>query len=240
MTNAQTLLDLQELDIEIARAERELKELPELKELARKRAAHQKLKREATRLEAVCKDLSFELEDIATGFKRNEQAVNDTQAAPRDLGDYREVQRLEQRLSDLAKQLDKLTYSRDAKEAELAEARERADAFTAKLRVFERAMLKDAEQAKARATEIQDRIAEQRAQRDKLARSLGPELAERYEQALVEHKGLAVERLVGAVPSICRMTLTESSLNDLSRAGSITTCPYCHRILVRDDVEEDA
>ena len=50
--------------------------------------------------------------------------------------------------------------------------------------------------------------------------------------------GLAVERLEGNVPSVCRMALQESSMDELRRAGGVTECPYCHRILVTDAEDE--
>ncbi len=238
MTDAQTLLTMQELDLAIARAEEELSTLPELKALAQHRGALQRLKAEATRLMAVRKDVEIELEDLEEQLTACEQAVTETQEAAAQLTNYHEVQDFELRLSDLAKQLDKLAFAREAKQTELTEARGREDEVTARVSAFEQAVLNDAQRARRRATEIQSRLEADRKRRAQLAATLDATVLARYEQALTRHRGLAVEQLTGSVPSICRMTLTESSLSDLANGDAIAECPYCHRILIRDAAGE--
>ena len=58
------LLDLQELDLALARSRAELADMPEIKALARKRKAYLKLKDEALRLMGRRKDLQTELADL--------------------------------------------------------------------------------------------------------------------------------------------------------------------------------
>ena len=50
--------------------------------------------------------------------------------------------------------------------------------------------------------------------------------------------GLAVEKLEGNVPSVCRVKLQPSLFSDLKHAGSIAECPYCHRLLVTEEVAD--
>ena len=74
-------------------------------------------------------------------------------------------------------------------------------------------------------------------ERDDLTGRLAPELLERYEAARKRFKGLAVERLRGNVPSVCRVKLQPSHFHDLSQGEEITECPYCHRILITSEEE---
>lgn len=238
MTTAETLLALQELDLSLTRQEKELKELPELKELARKRAAHQKLTSEHANLMGHRKDLEFELEDIDDELAQTERAVTEAQAGAAPDASYRAVQDLELKLSDLAKQLDKLRYNRTAKERELSEAQGRETYLADYLAKFEKAMLADAERARTRATEIQQDLEKGRTKRERLIQSLDPAMRDTYERALKRHHGLAVERLVGTTPSLCRTALTESALDGVMRAHNITECPTCHRILIISDGED--
>ena len=68
--------------------------------------------------------------------------------------------------------------------------------------------------------------------------ALPADASERYTAARTRFRGLAVERLEGNVPSVCRMALQESSMDELRRAEGVTECPYCHRILVTDAEDE--
>jgi len=40
------------------------------------------------------------------------------------------------------------------------------------------------------------------------------------------------------VPSICRVKLQPSLFSDLKKADAITECPYCHRLLVTQEVAD--
>ena len=60
----------------------------------------------------------------------------------------------------------------------------------------------------------------------------------RYDAAAKRFGGLAVEKLEGNVPSVCRVKLQPSLFSDLKHAGSIAECPYCHRLLVTEEVAD--
>lgn len=55
-----------------------------------------------------------------------------------------------------------------------------------------------------------------------------------YGRATKRFGGLAVERLTGNMPSICRVKLQQGIYGELMRGPIITECPYCHRMLVRE------
>ena len=71
------------------------------------------------------------------------------------------------------------------------------------------------------------------AERKSVVADLSGEVLARYEAASRRFGGLAVERLAGNLPSVCRVKLQPSQFSDLRRAGAeVTECPYCHRMLV--------
>ena len=239
MTVGENLLTLQEIDLDLARRQAELKELLELKELSRKRSAYKKLKAEETKLIAQRKDLEFELEDLVHAQLETEQKVTEAQHDAEILHDYRQLQDLQMELSDLAKQLDKNAFDQQAKQAEVKDARERESTLIEYVKKFEKALLDDAQKVRDQAAALKSQLSEVTARREKCARKLDDHMLERYEAARRAKGGLAVERLEGNVPSVCRMSLTEASIDELHRGPSITECPYCHRLLVVEDVVED-
>lgn len=231
MSTAQTLLELQELDLSLIRDAATLSDLPELRDLAKKRKAYLKLKSDARGLLARRKDVETDLADLDAEEARCRAAVDEAQSEA-DGADYHRIQDLEIRLSSLAKELDKVNFKRDAalESLESVEAEERR--LEGLMKSLEKAMRSAADIARERATELKESMGVARARRAALAESLPPEQLARYESSSKRFKGLAVERLEGEVPSICRTALQSSSLSDLKRAGEVGECPYCHRILV--------
>lgn len=234
MNVGEALLDLQAIDLALNRSKQALHDIPQIKELARRRKQLMRLKADHTDLVARRKDLELDLIDLEDDERLAQAAVDEAQASSEELTDYRRVQELEQRLSDLAKQLDKAAYGQREKHAQIDELLSDEEALKARIKKVESAILDLAQEARKAAESIQAEVATLEAKRERAAGTLSDDALKAYAVASKRFKGLAVEKLEGKVPSICRMTLTESSLSDLERKGGITTCPYCHRILVRD------
>ena len=144
----------------------------------------------------------------------------------------RQVQQLEITLSDFAKKLDRVEFER-------AEAHQKLDTIQAdeatlaeNLTKVENAVVALTKQARTHAADIQDAIDKNERKRSVLLESLDPSLAKAYEDASKRFGHLAVEKLEGNVPSICRMSLQSSTMSDLRHADEVTECPYCHRLMV--------
>ncbi|OUP08208.1 hypothetical protein [Collinsella sp. An2] len=226
------LLDLQELDLALARSRADLADLPEIKALARKRKAYLKVKDDTLRIVGRRKDLETELAELEEDERDCKQAVEDVQRGCVDPSDYDAVQQLEIDLSNLAKELDKIAFAREEHLRNLAEVKEQEAQASDFLSRCERAIKADAQAARNKAQSIQADIDQAERRQTALRARIPEDILAEYDRCLKRFNGLAVERLVGAVPSTCRMTLTESSLADLSRVEGITHCPYCHRMLI--------
>ena len=87
-------------------------------------------------------------------------------------------------------------------------------------------------QARTHAADIQEAIDKNERKRSMLFDGLDISVAKAYEKASKQFGHLAVEKLEGTVPSICRMSLQSSSMSDLRHADEVTECPYCHRLMV--------
>ena len=232
MSVGSTLLKLQDLDLGLERDRSALNAMPEIAELAKKRRAYQKLKTDATKLYAQRKDLETYLKELDD---QEMDANDDVRIAQRnaDSSDYRSVQQLELELSNLAKKLDKIAFDRKDYEAKLADIKAKEQYLADYIAKFEASVVADTKSAREKASGLTESI--ERAQREceHLLGQLDEDVRQRYAAASKRFGGLAVERLEGSVPTVCRMQLQASSLDDLKRTSDeITECPYCHRILI--------
>ena len=96
------LLELQEVDLSLMREQSKLDKMPEVAELARKRASYKKLKAEAAKLLGQRKDADIALEDLREEKHQVEASVTAVQQNAGASSDYQEVKRLEAELSSLA------------------------------------------------------------------------------------------------------------------------------------------
>ena len=158
-----------------------------------------------------------------------------------DSSDYRAVQQLEIELSNLAKQLDKIAFDRSDYEAKLADIKAKEEYLAEYTAKFEAAVIADTKAAREKAAGLMAEVEKAQRQREHILEQLPEDMRVRYEKAAETHNGLAVERLEGNVPSVCRMALQASSMSDLARTSSeVVECPYCHRMLVMGEDGEES
>lgn len=234
MSMGSDLLKLQETDLELDRERIALNNLPLIAELAKKRSAYAKLKAESTRLLAARKDAQIALDDLAEAERACHEAMETAQARPIDASDHRALLDLEEELSLIAKRLDKIEFDRPAAREALALAQEREQKLSDYIARFEASIVEDTKAARTQATDLQSSIDELTRRREHLLGRLPKDVRDLYECGLTRFKGLAVERIEGNVPTVCRTALQPASMDALRHAHDIVECPYCHRIIVLD------
>lgn len=236
MTVADTLVRLQEVDLELLKHASTLSAMPQRKRLQTIELAARKVSSELKGIVGQRKDAETEVADAEEALAHYREKTVEVQAAA-DAGEHthREIRDFEQQLTSLAKRIEKSEYTlRPLRERlERLERAERNARATAERLEGERAAT-EAALAEASSTLRADIVRLSR-ERDELAGRLEPALLERYETARKRFKGLAVERLHGNVPSVCRVKLQPSSFHDLAQGDEITECPYCHRILITSE-----
>ena len=225
MSVGSTLLELQEIDLTLMRDKEQLQNLPEIAELARRRKLYIKLKGDVTKYFAQCKDVEIDLQEaLHDGIEKARREV--------DMDDYRQVQQLEITLSDFAKKLDRVEFERTEAHQKLSTIQADEAILKQNLKKIEDAIVALTKQARTHAVDIQSAIDKNERKRAQLFETLDPALGNAYKDASKRFGHLAVEKLEGNVPSICRMTLQSSSMSDLRHANEVTECPYCHRLMV--------
>lgn len=239
MGEGQALLRLQEVDLELARINRSLNELPQREKAAQVKTTLKGLARDITHLAALRKDVEMEISDNRLERSATEERVSEAQAGAQDAAsDYRALSDLELKLTNLAKRLEKLDYDYAGLEEQLEgylEKEHRAQQLKAKLEQQERALV---ESFKQDANELLVQRKSLHEERGSLVESVPEATYERYVAAVKRFGGQGVERLVGNRPTACRVTLQPSSYSDLKGQSGIVECPYCRRLLVLDEGDE--
>ena len=238
MTVADTLVRLQEVDLELLKHASTLSAMPQRKRLQTIELAARKVATELKGIVGQRKDAETEIADAEEALAHYREKTAEVQAAA-DAGEHthREIRDFEQQLTSLAKRIEKSEYTlrplhEQLERLERAEknARATAERLEAERTATEAALADGSSSLRAEIVRLSH-------ERDDLAGRLAPELLERYEAARKRFKGLAVERLRGNVPSVCRVKLQPSQFHDLSQGEEITECPYCHRILITSEEE---
>ncbi|WP_077597956.1 zinc ribbon domain-containing protein [Olsenella urininfantis] len=237
MNDYEALLKLQETDLKLMRLSRSLKDMPQQKKLAAIRQAQKKISSELSRILGQRKDSQMELEESEAQHAHLLE-VRESVRAKADGAGYRELSDLDAQLSHIAKKLEKLEFTHDDKVLRLdrlLKAERGAEALGEKLR---REAAEQEEGLRRQTADLMSQARTLAAARKGLIAELDDDTAERYERASRRFDGLAVERLVGNVPSVCRVKLQASSYAELRRQGPICECPYCHRLLVTEEVAQ--
>lgn len=237
MSVGSTLINLQDTDLELERTRDQLANLPLIAELAKKRASHTKLKAESTRLLAMRKDAEIAVSDLDDAKRAYEEADAAARNRPLDPSDYRAVRDLDEELSLIAKRLDKISYDRPAKVEALQQAIDRETKVNAYIQRFEASIIEDTKEARSQAAALQATVDELTRRREHLLSKLPQKIQDAYLRGLKRFKGLAVERIEGNVPTVCRTALQPASMDRLRHVEDVAECPYCHRLLVVHEEE---
>ena len=236
MTEAQALLRLQEIDLDMLRMASTLAAMPQQKKMQAIARARRKVQSEQTKIFAQRKDLetfaSENQEDLEHYRARTEEVKAEVASGSHG---YRQIQDYEAHLTGLAKKVEKLEHTRAQLDDDLEKAK-RAES-NAKL-TLKRLDEEEAAQKKSFETDsaqIRGKIVQLDEERKRVISQISPKHLGDYEAARKRFKGLAVEKLVGNVPSVCRVKLQPASFHELTHGDDVAECPYCHRILIVDD-----
>lgn len=236
MSEATALLTIQEIDLQLLRLASSLAAMPQQRRLKTIGLASRKVSGELTGIVGQRKDAQIEIADVEADLAhyRDKTVEVQAQAESSELT-HRELRDFEQQLTSLAKRIEKCEFSlgplRDRlSRLELAERNARAtlDRLEGERAATQRSLDEDS-------STIRSEIVRLTQERERAAAEVSEAHLASYDSARRRFKGLAVERLNGNVPTVCRVKLQPSQFHDLAHGEEITECPYCHRILVTSD-----
>lgn len=239
MDQAATLLDLQETDLELMRAEKRLDELPEKLEILQTRHKADEVRQLRDKAEELVGRLGRAVsksEDECSALS-DKIEVEQAKMMSGEITNPKEIQHISREMDALKRRKDKL----EVDQMELMERVEKAkaqvdkvDAALAQLAAKEAALT---ERFKHKGSELIAGIDVLRARRSNLASALDPALLARYETARSAKAGIGAGALRDAMCSACRVELPATEVDALLHGPAIGTCPNCRRLLVIDVTE---
>jgi uncharacterized protein len=238
MAESDALLALQDLDLEVMRAEKRLDELPEKRAILETRAkiaeVH-KLKAKAqllvSKLEAELRAHQDEVSNLTEKLATEQKKVMET-------SDHRQVQAITREMDGLKRRRDKV----EMLSLQLMERIDKADGQLVKVNAaLDQLAVKEeslVEQFKAEGGKLQTEIATLNARRDAYASQLSADTLQRYRTVRDQKGGIGVGKLEDTTCSACRMELPAERVKELRGSGSdVGVCPECKRLIV---VSEDS
>lgn len=227
-----TLLDLQQVDLELMQAERELAELPQRKRIGAVRIKRRALDAKDAQVarmkeKAEAGIAKVEAED-ALLIERRQRAQALIDAAGSDYRSIelhsREINGFTKRRGTLDEELTRLTSELDRIDqvrSQIAEAARRLaaeeDELTASFR----------EQSGV----VSEHISALAAKRASIAQSLPPDLVDLYRAHAGQAGGVGVGRLVDDSCGVCRTPVAGGKLIELKAQAPLGVCPACKRLL---------
>lgn len=237
MSEATALVQLQDVDLQLMRIKSQLAAMPQQAKL-------QTIARAKRKLASQLKQVIGQRKDVETELAENERAHDETTAkidgvkaeVAERTDSYRRVQDLEAHLTALAKRQEKIEFKHEdimARLEHLQKAEASARAVGERLLAEERATKESYDAATG---ELRKQAQILSREREALVAKLEPETLARYDAAAKRFGGLAVEELRSNVPTICRVKLQPAHFSKVVRSQRINECPYCHRILVIQEI----
>ena len=230
------LLELADLDAELARLDHRKHGLPEIAELARMEARTGELKDAMVVTETELGDLEREegraerdVEQVRTRIERDRSRLDAGQvSAARELASLQsEIESLRRRQGDLEEVVLELMERREGLTSRL-------DEFTAERDSLGTEMTAVAARRDAATSEIDEQVAKASGRRQEVAAEVPADLLKLYEQ-IRDARGVGAAMLRAGRCEGCHLTLNRVDLNQIrtSAPDEVVRCEECRRILVR-------
>ena len=230
------LLELADLDAELARLDHRRRGLPEVAELARLEARASEVRDALVVAETELGDLAREqvraerdVEQVRTRIDRDRARLDAGQvSAARELASLQaEIENLHRRQDDLEEVVLELMERRETLESQLAELateRDRLSDQTAEVAARRDAAVKEIDEQAGRASD----------QRGQIAAEVPADLLALYDQ-IRKTKGVGAAMLRGGRCEGCHLSLNAADLGVIRAAApdEVVRCEECRRILVR-------
>jgi predicted nucleic acid-binding Zn-ribbon protein len=234
MDTAHALLDLQEADLEIARAERRLNELSEktrILDLRHKVADVTRLREKTAELAAKLSREIAKLEDVVSGIsdKMDEEQAKLMSGAVTN----------PKELANISTEIDMLRRKKEKHENDMMALMEKREAAQLQVNKIDEALSRAAkdegklvDRFRKAGGDILADIEKLKRRRNRLGKGVEPDILARYEKIRTARHGIAAGRLEGDMCGCCRTTLPAVAVQQLRVPGTVGECPNCRRLIV--------
>jgi predicted nucleic acid-binding Zn-ribbon protein len=242
MDQGTMLLALQDLELEIRRAQKQLDEMPEKRAILETRAKRREIENLGAKAQELVDRLQREVqknEDETTSLTEKID-TEQQRVMSGDITNAKEIQHLTREIDALKRRREKLEMD----QLQLMERVEKAKGQTGKVdAALAQLDSKDQELSeafKAKGGELQTRTDSLRKQAEATRAALAEDILSQYEALKESKAGIGAGLLRNSACTACRMELPAQQVEELQAGPDIGVCPHCHRILVvRCDREDD-
>ncbi|MDO5044876.1 MAG: hypothetical protein Q4E22_06250 [Coriobacteriia bacterium] len=238
MELAQTLINVQDIDLDILRIRKQVEEMPERKALNKARAALLDLQKKTNSIVGKRKDIELDIEANEDELTQIDERIQELNALL-ESADARLVANLNRDLAGQEKRKEKLNFQLEGLFSELEKLSAREDKANDAMR-----KLKELEQKNIAAIQMQgaeylkklETLLEER--QEEFAR-LDVSYQDIYEALAEKKKGIAVAQYKDGRCSICGTEFNDSQISRMKRTEELGICQSCGRILVISDEARD-
>lgn len=227
------LFEIQDIDLEVMRLEKEFAELPQRKVILNSREAQKQLEEKREKIAGLKKNAErkmVRIEDEDSSLEKKEIGV---QAAIEAAGnDFRNAEARTKELDGIFKRRMQLAEDKESVAAEL----EQIGALSKQVdSTFEEMVAKEEEATEAFKTigsKLTMDIAKTKKAREAKLEELSPDVSDAYTKTAVHFTTVCVGSLEDGKCSICRSKIESGRLIDLMQDAPLAVCPSCKRLLV--------
>ncbi|MDR0888990.1 MAG: hypothetical protein LBM21_03730 [Coriobacteriales bacterium] len=232
MNDAETLLALQQIDLDFAKATDDVENLPQREQILNVRKKRAEVEDKATQVIALRDKANHAITKLQTEEEQLRARIDEEQKKVDESSDYKKTEALTREIEGLAKQLEK-------NEGDIIAQMEQLD----KIDDVNKRIAETGEKLEAREAELIAQYKEQggallvkkkklERQRDAYASQLQRDILVRYEASVKNHGGIGVSKLHNGHCSACGVEFAAGQVSELQEGQGISECPHCHRLLV--------
>lgn len=229
----EVLYQVQGVDLDIKRMNKELEELPQRAAILAARQKRAAIEAKRDQIEKLRREASKKLTRIKDEDSSLEKKENGVQAAIEAAGnDYRNAEARTKELNGIFKRRTELAENREAAEKELAKIQGLESQAASALKELDAAEQQATQSFKAEGTALMQAIAQSKQTREKLMEELSEPVAAFFAKTAAQFETVSIATLQGGACSVCRTRIEPGRLIDLRQEAPLSHCPNCKRILV--------
>lgn len=230
------LYDVQAIDLEISKMERQLEELPQRQLILRLRKKREAIAEKLSQVQALRKDATKKLNRINDEDASLQKKEAGVQAAIEAAGnDFRNAESRTKELDGIFRRRNELSESRESVGAELAKIKALEAQVNAALEELDASEAQATESFKSEGTALMKSIASNKAARDAVLAQVSPDVGRLYSKTSELFDTVFIGKLEGSACSVCRAKIEPGRLIAIMKEAPLSTCPSCKRLLIIDE-----
>ena len=230
----ETLLKMQQLEVQAHRTDKQLEALPQRKTILEARTKRRQIEEKAQQVDALLSaanqklaKLTHEDDDLSEKQKKIQGEIDEVK------GDFRSVQARTKELAGLTKRRETLEAEMSAADAEVTKITGVKTQIDTALTQLDKNEKVATESFIAEGGKLKAAAAATRAERDELAKGVPADVLKVFNRTAGGTGGVPLSKLTDAgTCSACRASIDNGRIIDMKAHGNVGTCPTCSRLLI--------